>query len=403
MRKFLVVLSLLLLAVTVSAQVRTGNIYGKITDSEGNPLPGVSVTLTGPQMAPDDDGQRRDGHLPLRVRSPRQRVRDQPAELSGFKKADPDGHHRHTRRRTSEINLTMEVGAHRRAGHGRRPDARRRQPRRRRSGHNINKEMLQSLPSARDPWVVMQLAPAIHARPRERRRQRVRPAVGLPDQGRHGQRRLHRLEQHLDGRRHRHHRPGSSGGSALYYDFDMFEELNITTGGAADVEHPDRRHRPEHGHPPRRQQDEPGRPVLPDRRVLPGENLTPELIGPGRHRLPTRSSNIKDFGFNAGGPLVKDKVWWWGAYGVQDIFVYTIYQTQGPVPPQQLQLQDQRPDPGQQPLRGPGHARAPRRSSAGTPRWPSPKATTREASTTGAARSSSCRTSTSSATTCTCP
>jgi protocatechuate 3,4-dioxygenase beta subunit len=52
MKKFLVVLSVLLFAVTLTAQVRTGNIYGKITDTEGNPLPGVSVTLTGPQMAP---------------------------------------------------------------------------------------------------------------------------------------------------------------------------------------------------------------------------------------------------------------------------------------------------------------------------------------------------------------
>jgi hypothetical protein len=52
MRKFIIVLSVLLFAVTLSAQIRTGNIYGKITDAEGNPLPGVSVTLTGPQMAP---------------------------------------------------------------------------------------------------------------------------------------------------------------------------------------------------------------------------------------------------------------------------------------------------------------------------------------------------------------
>ncbi len=28
---------------------------------------------------------------------------------------------------------------------------------------------------------------------------------------------------------------------------------------------------------------------------------------------------MKDFGFNAGGPVIKDKIWWWAAYGVQQI------------------------------------------------------------------------------------
>ena len=50
MKRFLIVLSVLLFAVTLTAQVRTGNIYGKVVDTEGNPLPGVSVTLTGSQI-----------------------------------------------------------------------------------------------------------------------------------------------------------------------------------------------------------------------------------------------------------------------------------------------------------------------------------------------------------------
>jgi hypothetical protein len=56
-------------------------------------------------------------------------------------------------------------------------------------------------------------------------------------------------------------------------------------------------------------------------------NLTQELIDQGVIAT-NKIQNIKDFGFNAGGPLIKDKLWWWGAYGVQDIFVYTIYSTQ---------------------------------------------------------------------------
>jgi len=32
-----------------------------------------------------------------------------------------------------------------------------------------------------------------------------------------------------------------------------------------------------------------------------------------------RAVDMKDFGFNAGGPVIKDKIWWWAAYGVQQI------------------------------------------------------------------------------------
>jgi len=32
-----------------------------------------------------------------------------------------------------------------------------------------------------------------------------------------------------------------------------------------------------------------------------------------------RIIETKDFGFNVGGPLIKDKIWWWGSYGLQDI------------------------------------------------------------------------------------
>jgi len=47
MRKGLILLCVLFLAAPLLAQHRTGNIYGVVQDEEGNPLPGVTVTLTG--------------------------------------------------------------------------------------------------------------------------------------------------------------------------------------------------------------------------------------------------------------------------------------------------------------------------------------------------------------------
>ncbi|HSS50106.1 MAG TPA: alpha/beta hydrolase [Thermoanaerobaculia bacterium] len=41
-------LGLLLWSPAASAQLQTGNVYGTVTDDKGSPLPGVTVTLTGP-------------------------------------------------------------------------------------------------------------------------------------------------------------------------------------------------------------------------------------------------------------------------------------------------------------------------------------------------------------------
>jgi len=45
MRKLLAVLFVCLLAVPLAAQMRTGNLYGTVVDSDGVPLPGVNITL----------------------------------------------------------------------------------------------------------------------------------------------------------------------------------------------------------------------------------------------------------------------------------------------------------------------------------------------------------------------
>ena len=323
MRKFLVVLSLLLLAVTVSAQVRTGNIYGKITDSEGNPLPGVSVTLTGPQMAPITTVSTETGIYRF-VSVPPGNTYEIAAELSGFKKSSKTGIIV-TLGSNSEINLAMEVGAieEQVTVVAQTPVV---DTKKTSVGANINKEAMQSLPSARDPWVVMQMAPAImldreNIGGNESGQQSSFFTKGdTANNGYTGSNNIWSVDG-IDITD-----PAAQGGSALYYDFDMFEELNITTGGAADVSIQTggialnmvtRRGG--------NKMSLAGRFYLTDG-FFQSENLTQELKDQGVVAT-NKIQQIKDFGFNAGGPLVKDKVWWWGAYGVQDIFVYTIYST----------------------------------------------------------------------------
>ena len=323
MKKFLVVLSVLLFAVTLTAQVSTGNIYGKITDSEGNPLPGVSVQLTGPQMAALMTVSGASGLYRFPSLSPG-RAYTITAELTGFKKTS----------RTnviveigssSEINLALEVGTldEQITVVAQTPVV---DTKKTAVGQNIDKETMQSLPTARDPWVVLQLAPSIMI---------DRENIGGTESG---QQSAFLSKGDTTGSRTSGNDganntfsvdgiditdPAALGGSALYYDFDMFEELQIQTGGAADVtiqtggvalNMVTRRGG--------NRMSLAGRFYLTDN-FFQASNLTQDLIDRGLVRT-NKIQQIKDFGFNAGGPIIKDKLWWWGAYGVQDVFIYTL-------------------------------------------------------------------------------
>ena len=147
MKKFLVVLSLLLMAVTVSAQVRTGNIYGKITDTEGNALPGVSVSLKGTQMAALTTVSGETGIYRFVSLSPG--TYEIAAELTGFKKASQTGIVVNLGSNV-EINLTMEVGTleEQVTVVAQTPVV---DVKKTAVGQNIDKEAMQSLPTARDP------------------------------------------------------------------------------------------------------------------------------------------------------------------------------------------------------------------------------------------------------------
>ncbi|MBE3125248.1 MAG: TonB-dependent receptor [Acidobacteria bacterium] len=323
MKKSFIVLSLLLFAVTLTAQVRTGTIYGKVTDTEGNPLPGVSITLTSPQIGALTTVTGATGVYRFISLSPNNYYEIK-AELTGFKKAAQTGIIVQIGS-NAEINLIMEVGTleEQVTVVAKTPVI---DTKKTTVGQNVDKEIMQSLPTARDPWVVIQLAPSIMI---------DRENVGGNESG---QQSAFLTKGDNTGARYSGNDgannlwavdgidvtdPSALGGSAGYYDFDMFEELQIQTGGAADVtiqtggvalNMVTRRGG--------NKMSLAGRFYLTDN-FFQSENLTPDLIARGVTRT-NKIQQIKDFGFNAGGPIIKDKLWWWGAYGVQDVFVYTI-------------------------------------------------------------------------------
>jgi len=324
MKKALIVLAVLVLSMSLVAQQRTGNIYGKIVDAERNPLPGVTVTLTGPAMAPlttvtSEVGMYRFPSIPPGSEYMLK------AELQGFK-TQSQGNVIVTIGGNAEINMVMEVGKleEQVTVTASTPTI---DTKKTTTVMNVGKEEMQSLPTARDPWVVMQLAPAImldreNVGGNESGQQASFLAKGdMSNGGYVGSDNLWAVDG-IDITD-----PAALGGSALYYDFDMFEELNITTGGAADVtvqtggialNMVTRRGG--------NKMSLAGRFYLTDN-FFQSENLTPALRTQGILNT-NKIQQIKDYGFNAGGPIIKDKLWWWGGYGVQDIFVFTVYNTQ---------------------------------------------------------------------------
>jgi hypothetical protein len=308
MKRLFVVLCCLLIPLAAVAQQRTGNIFGTVVDAEGTPLPGVSVTLTGATIAPISTVTNNEGKFRFLSLFP---ANDYvlKAELQGFKTKTESGVIVNVAR-NADITIAMEAGALEEevtvTAETPIVDTKKTQ-----ITHTVSYEMLQGLPSARDPWVVLGMTPAV---------QMDRENIGGVESGQQSSfvaRGSTSNEWTVDGMQITDR---SSGGSPTYYDFDSFEEMNISTG-TLDVEHRD-----------------PGVVInMVTRRggnkvSLGGrfywtnsewqkevpQSLLDDLGLDGYNR----TNDIKDFGFNAGGPFVKDKAWWWISYGIQQVKTY---------------------------------------------------------------------------------
>jgi len=320
LRKALSILFVLLFAGSLMAQVRTGNLYGKVTDEDGNALPGVTITLSGARTAPLTSITSAEGIYRFLSLPP---ARDYiiRCELGGFKLEERTGIIIVTGANV-ELNVTMAMGAIEEevtvTAVSPVVDTKKTAV-----GQNVTQEVLQSLPTARDPWVVLQMAPSITV---------DRENIGGVESGQQSSYVARGAGSYsnnvwaMDGIVITD--PAAIGASPSYYDFDAFEEMQITVGGAdvtvqtggVALNMVTRRggNKVTLG----------GRFYMVDEKfqakntdyVLEVQETEPNFQGVNLIR------NNKDYGFNLGGPLVKDKAWLWGSYGVQDIKTTTVYQ-----------------------------------------------------------------------------
>jgi hypothetical protein len=327
----------LFLAAPLLAQHRTGNIHGIVVDEEGNPLPGVTVTLTGQNTAALTQVTSAEGKFRFLSLFPAidYSVR---MELGGFKTKIEEGIIVGTGKNTN-LELVMSMGAIEEevTVTAVSPVV---DPKKTEISTTLTYEALQSLPSARDPWVILQMTPAIEM---------DRENVGGNESGQQSQYFAlggsgNNDTWTMDGVNITD--PAASGASPTYYDYDVFEEMNITIGGADVEQHTggvslnfvSRRGGNRVSLGGRFYYTESEFQALPpsaipkdgslddyyDSATDTWSGITPTqwdelqaIFGEGLGYNSIR--DIKDFGFNVGGPILKDKLWWWGSYGVQEI------------------------------------------------------------------------------------
>lgn len=296
-----------MLPFSVMGQSRTGNIYGTIIDDGGGPLPGVTVTITGALTAPMTQVSNIEGKFRFLSLSPAKDY-SLKAELQGFKT-------------TTQENIIVTVGANvtltivMQMGQlqeevtvtAQNPVV---DVKRTSRVTNVTSEIMQSLPTARDVFTHLQLAPAITV---------DRENVGGNDAGN-----ASHFLSHGTGKRPFWTMEGSET-DRLYFDMDALEEMNISVGGV-DVTSPEgaltiNLVTKRGGN----KMSLAGRFYIENERFQ-ADNLTDELREEG-----IKATNIikdyKDYGFNVGGPLVKDKAWFWLGYGVQEVRTVNVVNT----------------------------------------------------------------------------
>src|SRR5687767_4190628 len=295
------------------AQQQTGEIFGRLADKSGAVLPGATVTVAGPALirprvvTTSETGSYRVPELPIGTYSVT-------FELPGFRTVVMQDI-RITIGFRAQVNGELELSSVQETvtvtGESPLVDTRE-------TGTKtaFDLDTLQNLPSARDPWVMLERTPGITM---------DRVNVGGSQSGQQSG----YISRGASGGNNKWSIDGvditdmsATGASPIYYDFDMLQEMQVTTGGA-DVT----------------QQTGgvginlvtrsgtdtfrgSGRVYLTDE-ALQDDNITDELRAQGAGSgAPIQ--NIKDYGFDVGGPIKKGRAWYWGSYGTQDIKVGVV-------------------------------------------------------------------------------
>ena len=211
---------LVLFTWSAAAQYQTGNIYGRAVAKDGSALPGVTVVLTGigaPQTTVTDD----QGNFRFINLSPGSYTLK--AELAGMGTATRSGVGVRVGA-NADIELTLNPSMSEAITVS--AEAPLLDVRKSGTGSTVDQIVLDSVPTARDPWMILQSTPGvfvdrINVGGTQSGQQSIYVSKGAP-----------RADGtwNIDGVNITD--MGATGSSPTYYDFDTFEEMQITTGGS---------------------------------------------------------------------------------------------------------------------------------------------------------------------------
>jgi hypothetical protein len=319
--RFLRILATLAVAAVVAssaqAQALYGNLYGKVTDESGVGLPGVTVTLTG-VGAPVSTVSGSQGAFRFMNLSPYSyAVKTELAGLTTVERSNV----------TISVGLNTEITVVMKVA----PVAATvvvteastsLDPRRQMSGTNFDANTLRSIPTGRDPWVIVQQVPGV---------QMDRINVGGNQSGQQSA----FIGMGTDATQNAFNMDGVTitdmaalGASPTYYDFDQFQEVQVATGGtdpALAVPGVTLNMVTKRGtndvHGSARYFITPGQ--------WQARNLGEEALAQGNSELTNSdvcvtgckggAAGIQDYGVEAGGPIWPDHAWLWGSYGRKEI------------------------------------------------------------------------------------
>lgn len=295
------------------AQQQTGEIFGRAADASGAVLPGATVTVAGPALiqprvaVTSETGTYRIPELPIGTYSVT-------FELAGFKTTAVQDI-RVTIGFRALVNANLELSTVQEtvtvAGASPLVDTRETGTK-----STFDLETLQNIPSARDPWVMLERTPGIVM---------DRANVGGNQSGQQSS----YISRGSSTGNNKWSIDGvditdmsATGASPIYYDFDMLEEMQVTTGGADVTQQTGGVgiNLVTKGGTDRFKGS--ARALFTNEEFV-DDNITPELKAQGAG-AGAPIQDIKDYGFEVGGPIMKGKLWYWGAYGTQDIKVGVI-------------------------------------------------------------------------------
>ena len=306
---------LLAIAGLAFGQAKSGAIYGRVVAEDGSALPGVTVTLTGggaPQVFVTDGR----GDFRFLNLAPNSNY-NLKFELDNFSTVERKEIVVNTGQNT-DIRVAMKL-AQVEASVTVTGETPLLDTRKIGTGATITREEMDAIPSARDPWVVVQTVPGVQI-------DRVNTGGNQSGQQSLFIAKGSQISQgswNLDGVNVSD--LGSGNSSPTYWDFDSFQEIQAITGGndpsvssmGVTLNMVTKRGTNDlHGS---------ARVFITDQKFQANPDLTAEMerqqaaAGGVAAFTGNRIQGIQDYGAEVGGPIIRDRAWLWGAYARNQI------------------------------------------------------------------------------------